>query len=223
MGEAVRQGWVQAHTAQLLTHPLVALGAAHQAVHHRRLTHQIGHAQARVERGERVLEDHLHLQPGSLARRRVQVLQALAVPAHLARAGRMQARHHARQRGLAAARLAHQPDHLALAHLQVHAVDRVHRLLAHGAAQRTGDAPRQVQALHEALGDAAQLQHGRGYGVTTRRAGWATLRAVALRDERLRAARRAHANGSSTGWWHHRRWPGSGSDGTGRCWQAGPA
>jgi hypothetical protein len=115
---------------------LVALGASHQAVHHGRLTHQLGHAQARVERGERVLEDHLHLQPSSLARRSVQVLQALAVPAHLARAGRMQARHHARQRGLAAARLAHQPDHLALAHLQVHPVHRAHRLAPGGESDR---------------------------------------------------------------------------------------
>ena len=74
VGEAVGQGRIQAHAAQLLTHPLVALGAAHQAVHRGRLAHKLGNAQARVERGERVLEDHLHLQPGGLARRGVQVL-----------------------------------------------------------------------------------------------------------------------------------------------------
>ena len=41
----------------------VELLALHDAVHERRLAHDIGHPHARVERGERVLKDHLDRAP----------------------------------------------------------------------------------------------------------------------------------------------------------------
>jgi hypothetical protein len=130
-------------------------------VHHRRLAHEIGHAQPRVQRGEGVLEDHLRLKPHGLARRGVQLLQAAAVPQDLALAGRMQAGDETGQRGLAAPRLADQAHDLAVVHLQVHTVHRMHRLVARRAAERPHETGRQVGLLLEALADLAQLQQRR--------------------------------------------------------------
>ena len=54
----------------------------------------------------------------------------LAVDQQLAPRGLEQSEEHLRQRGLAAARLAHESEHLAAAHLEGNAIDRVQGTLA---------------------------------------------------------------------------------------------
>ncbi|KAG1588022.1 hypothetical protein G6F46_014702 [Rhizopus delemar] len=72
----------------------------------------------------------------------------------------MQAGHDAAKRGLAAAGLAHQPDHFAALDGQVHAVDGIHRTAVDGAAGQGQDALGQVGSLLEALVDVLELDHG---------------------------------------------------------------
>ncbi|KAG1182173.1 hypothetical protein G6F35_015677 [Rhizopus arrhizus] len=72
----------------------------------------------------------------------------------------MQAGHDAAKRGLAAAGLAHQPDHFAALDGQVHAVDGIHRTAVDGAAGQGQDALGQVGSLLEALVDVLELDDG---------------------------------------------------------------
>ena len=70
---------------------------------------------ARVERAGRVLEDHLHLRAGTVGARAVVVADRLAAEADLARARALEPEDRARERRLAAARLADEREHLARA------------------------------------------------------------------------------------------------------------
>ena len=81
---------------------------------------------ARVQRGERVLEDHLHLaaEVPEVAALRLRDVLPLELDRPLGRL--VQAHHDAGERRLPAPRLPHQPHRLALEDLQIHAVDRVH-------------------------------------------------------------------------------------------------
>ena len=53
----------QPDPAQQIGHPLLALPAVRHAVDQQRLADEVEQRHARIERGERVLEDHLHLAP----------------------------------------------------------------------------------------------------------------------------------------------------------------
>jgi hypothetical protein len=79
-------------------------------VHQQRLAHDVAREHARIERGERVLEDDLHLPPVGPELTLGQTGNVGAVHFHGA-AGRLdQAQHGAAGRRLAAARLADQPS-----------------------------------------------------------------------------------------------------------------
>ena len=128
MREAVELLAVEAHQLHLLQDALIALPAVHlRIVDVQRLAHDIPHAHAGVQRGIRILKDHLH---------------ALAVGLHVGggdvvaveydfSAGRLVEAHDgAPDGGFAAAGLAHQAHRLALLHLEGHAVDRLDELRA---------------------------------------------------------------------------------------------
>jgi hypothetical protein len=106
------------------------------------------HGLARVERGVRVLEDHLNraccfhaVAPGN----------RLAVQGDAAMGRRDQTHDGQRQGGLAAARFAHQAQALAGLHVEADAVDRLQNLDA--AAERTadGEMDREVVELQQRL------------------------------------------------------------------------
>ncbi|MNT20006.1 hypothetical protein D3C72_1552980 [compost metagenome] len=166
-GELVRKapqhGRVHAHAHQHVFHIALLRAALDHAVHHRRLAHDIQHAQPRIERGVRVLEDHLDRQLLLAALVRRQVVEVGAAPQTFALGQRVQADSHAPQRGLAAAGLADQAHHLAGADAQVDVVDRMHHFFMRMGAEQVGDARRRVERLHKALGHAAQLQDRRSW------------------------------------------------------------
>ena len=96
-----------------------------QPVHAQRLADDPPDAVARVERGERVLEDHLHPPPQRSHPLGAEVADVLAVEDDPAGRGLVQAQQRPAERGLAAARLAHQPERLAAPDIER---DAVHRL-----------------------------------------------------------------------------------------------
>ena len=87
------------------------------------------HDPARIQAGVRVLEDHLDA-PAQLAalRRLERRMRILPVEGQAAARGLVQPHQQPRDRALAAARLAHQRQRLALGDLEAHAVDRVQQL-----------------------------------------------------------------------------------------------
>src|SRR5581483_2260535 len=80
---------------------------------------------ARVQRGERVLEDHLHVPTPLAERPALQVRDVLALELDLALGHVVQPHDHASEGRLAAPGLAHEPDGLARVDVQVHTVDGV--------------------------------------------------------------------------------------------------
>ena len=134
----------------------------------RGLAHDLVHAQARVEAGVGILEDHLDFQAGLARLGRRHVGGAQAVDADLAAGRREQAGRDAAQRGLAAAGFADQADHFAGAHDQVHAVHGA----GHGGRPGQAGALQQAGGAHgafaEALADVAQLDQGRGVALRCR-------------------------------------------------------
>ena len=96
------------------------------------------HGQARIERSVRVLEDDLHVAPQRAQRIAVHARDVGALEHHLAGGRLDQAQDAAAGRRFAAARLAHQPQGLALADVEAHAVDGMHAV----------DLPREDAARH---------------------------------------------------------------------------
>ncbi|MNX96973.1 hypothetical protein D3C86_1293190 [compost metagenome] len=162
MRKAAQHGGVHAHAHEHVFHVGLLGALLDHAVHHGGLADNIEHAQPGVQGRIRVLENHLdgELLLAALVRR--QAVQIHAAPESLPLGQRMEPHRHAAQRGLAAAGLAHQPDHLARADRQVHAIHRMHHLHALLCAEEIGDLGRHVERLDEALGHRAQLQQRRG-------------------------------------------------------------
>src|SRR6476659_2001145 len=203
--EAAHEARVHADPLQRLRDEVGAARAGHEAVHHGRLAHDVEDAKPRVERGERILEHHLHRQ--ALGPRSAALVLGVGAPAPqaLAFAGLQDARDHAPERALAAARFAHQAHDLALAHRQAHAVDRMHRALRDVRAEPTRHAAGKVQLVLEALGDASQLEEWRGdgghaSGFTQRTArvpaAWTAGAARQASTPRMHRSRNAHASPS---------------------------
>ena len=105
--------------------PLPPLGTAQRRVDHQRLRQRRRDGLARIQGGVGVLEHHLHLAPQGLARGRVGGITA--VDAQRAGARRLDQRQRPRQRGLAAAGLAHHRQGLARRQFEADAVQRAHR------------------------------------------------------------------------------------------------
>jgi hypothetical protein len=125
-----------------------------------RLAHDLRDAQTRIERGEWVLEDHLHGKLPGAALAAVHRADILAAPFHRARARRLDAGHDPAERALAAARLAHQPHDLAVGDVEVDLGHRLHDGLTDLRAERVRDAPCEIDLLREALGDPAKREEG---------------------------------------------------------------
>src|SRR5581483_4484729 len=81
---------------------------------------------AGIERGERVLEDHLHVPAPFAEGPALEVGDVLALELDGALRNVVQTHDHASEGGLAAPRLAHEPDGLARVDVEIHAVDGVH-------------------------------------------------------------------------------------------------
>ena len=157
----VRGGGQPDELEQLLDVSPLAV-AIHEPVHARGFADRRADGHAGVERGIRILEDHLHAlahRPELRAAEREQ-LAALEADAALVRLD--QAQHAAGERGLAAARLPHHAQHFAATQLQR---DPVH---GHELARRLTARPLQRRARHgEALAQPLDLEDRRTVGPRT--------------------------------------------------------
>ena len=63
MGEAAHVLGTQPHPPQQIGHALFPYAPAPHAVHEQRLAHDVEQGHARIQGGERILENHLHLAP----------------------------------------------------------------------------------------------------------------------------------------------------------------
>ena len=120
-----------------LLHPLAssALGQ-HVGVDLVRFTDDVADRHARVQRGVRVLEDDLDVAPKLPHRRALLGVDVDAVEGELARGRLLQPHQHPAEGRLAAARLAHDAERLALVQVEGDAVQRLD--VSHGAPQYAG-------------------------------------------------------------------------------------
>ena len=129
MREPGRGRGIEADTPQDQRHRLHRVAPApRQPVHDQRLAQHLADRHVRVERGERILEDHLHALAVAAQRARTQRRQVLAAEAHRSQIRRPQHQQHAPDRRLAAARPADDRQRLPLFNPQVHVGERVHRV-----------------------------------------------------------------------------------------------
>jgi len=157
-GVAPPIGRIEPHPPQHVVDVGVEPAGRDQAVHPRRLADDVVDPQARVQRSERILENHLDLEHGMarLVRRHLARIGAAIEPPALA--WRQGAGDDAAQGRLAAAGFADQPEDLALGDRQAHAIDRAHHLLAQVGTEPGGQFGRQVERLDEAFRDIAELE-----------------------------------------------------------------
>ena len=94
-------------------------------MHFQRLTHNAPNAHARVQAAARILEDDLHVTTNAPHVGSTLPEYILALKEHLSRGGLLKRQDRAPHRGLAAARLTHQPQRLAATNLERHAVNRL--------------------------------------------------------------------------------------------------
>src|SRR4030095_413714 len=137
----------QLYHVEQFAHALAPLLRAAHPVHQERLADDVGDAHARIERGEWVLEHHLHMPAVALElalreRRKIDDA-AVDAEANLARCRRQRAQDAARDRGLAAAAFADQRQRFAPADVKRHAIDGTN--VTHRASQESAT-DRQVLA-----------------------------------------------------------------------------
>ena len=106
-------------------HPRVDPRLVAEAVDDQRLGDGASHLHARVERRPGILEHRLHLGAVGAERVALQAVDRLALEQDAALGRRLEIEDHARRRGLAAARFAHQAQRLAGADLEGDVVDRL--------------------------------------------------------------------------------------------------
>src|SRR5260370_25582265 len=129
--------------------------AGDDAVYHRRLADDVAHAHARVERGIRVLEDHLDRELGGLAPGRIERGAVAAAIEDAAGARLHDAGDDAAEGRLPAAGLADEADDLAMCDHEIDFVDGMDHLFADARPELAGDLLGKVERFDEALGDAA--------------------------------------------------------------------
>ena len=165
-GELVRVevevGVGQADRGQDRAHLALPLGAGQRGVDDQRLVQQRADLPARVERGARVLVDVLQILGDGAPRAAGQPADLAAGEADLARGRRVDAHHRLAQRGLPAAALAHQPEGLARAHLQGHAVDGAQPADAPAERAAHREVALEVDQLQQRLGERAHLSTSTG-------------------------------------------------------------
>ncbi|CUJ66849.1 Uncharacterised protein [Achromobacter ruhlandii] len=147
---AVDHLWREAALVHQPAHPLLRRRAAGHAVDQQRFHDGIAHRHARVERGERILEDELDVAPQRLHGAAAQRADVLAVELDRAALALDQLQQRTAGGGLAAAGFAHQRQGLAGIQVEADLLDGVHALL-HPAEDAAGDV--------EAGGQVAHLQH----------------------------------------------------------------
>jgi hypothetical protein len=129
--EAVQIGGRQVHQLQQLGDAGVASARIGHAIHQQRLANDFGDRHTWIERGERVLEDHLHLSPQRaqfLASKpsHVNLGPSLSAEAYFARGWSNGAQDAARGGGLAAALLADQRQGFTPVDGEADVIDRAH-------------------------------------------------------------------------------------------------
>ena len=156
---ATIQTGIQAYPAEQGARLLAGLDPA-GAVREQAERHGVLDGEARVQRRVRILEDQLHVAAQALHPARQDAEHILAVEPHAAGVRLHQAEDQARQRRLAASRLAHDAQGLAPLHLERHVVHRAHpglRAVEHSAAQ--GEVLAQAARLEQRASSRADL-HG---------------------------------------------------------------
>jgi hypothetical protein len=123
------------HVVEIVVEP----GCRHEAVHARRLANDLAHPLSRIERGHRVLEDHLDGERRGLGLGALKPGALLSLKSHDAFARHQDAGDDPAKGRLATAGLADQPDHLARVNGEADALDRMHHLLAQIGAKRLGE------------------------------------------------------------------------------------
>ena len=131
MRETPHQARVHADLGEQSGDVVLFVRGGDEAVHYRRLTDDVLDAQARIERGVGVLENHLYGQLHRALFIRRHGSHGLAAPQALALIRRVQAHGNAPERGLAAAGLTHQAHHFTGTHGKIDLVHRVHDFFAH--------------------------------------------------------------------------------------------
>jgi len=158
----------QAHLIQQLEHALLLLGPAADALDGQRLADDRADPHPRVQRGVRVLEHKLQVAPVAAQLAAAQRVDVAPFQQDLAAVGRLQGHGHLADGGLAAARLADQPEgvpgldaegdighRVHGAHLAPHHQARAHRVLLDQVAHL-----QQRRALHRARGGRLGPRHG---------------------------------------------------------------
>ena len=154
-------GRVEADIDHDLVEKIVELGRGDKPMHARRLADDVAHALSGVERGHRVLKDHLHGQRRGLGVGAFEARSLTTLEAYGALARRQDPGHHPAERGLAAAGFADQAHHLARLDRERHVVDRMHDLIAQVGAERAGDPAGEIEALDEAPADPFEVDDRR--------------------------------------------------------------
>src|SRR3546814_2316955 len=166
----------------------------HQAVVTRCLTDDLRDAHAWIERGVRVLEDHLDLQRRGLGVAPLQPGYVAAAEGDGAFRLRQDAGDDPAEGRLAAARLADETDDFAFGDRQVDLVDGTDDLFAHAGAEQVRGLLGEIERLHEAFGD---VVHGDDRG---RRGAAPGPRKRGDLSRGPSCNRRAHAAVSRCGW-----------------------
>jgi hypothetical protein len=141
VGKPGRLIGAQAHLLKQLSHAPGALVARHDAVEHQRLGEDLADRHARIEGGEGVLKDDLHLAPKRPQAALGEVRDVFTVDPHPALIGGYQPHGKAPQGGLATARFTDQSQRLAGLQGQGYAVDGL----------GGGARPAEERALHHEL------------------------------------------------------------------------
>ena len=173
---AATEGGVEAGAAKLCIEIRIQVAARDEAVEERRLADDVLDAQARVERGVGVLEDHLHLEFGIARTIRRQGGDILALEQDGAVGRRHDAGDHPTECRLAAAGFAHQADDLPACYGEIDIIHGSHDLvpLCAGAKftrEGMGETRDGVVSRAEALRYAAQLDDRRGVHAGTATSG----------------------------------------------------
>ncbi len=147
-------------------------------MHAQRLADDLARRHARIERGERVLEDDLHLPPVGAQLRPAEARDVGTVELDAARGRLDQPQHGATDCRLAAARLADQPQRLARTDREADAVDRE---------DMAGRAPQYALLDREMLLELPHLQDRRHGRRALRRCGGRPASAMPGSEEALRA------------------------------------
>ena len=157
VGVAIREVRVQPDEPQQLLHPPSPILDRADRVVVQRLLQDVADRHPRIERRERVLEDHLHLPAHPPQRGAAELGDLLAVEVDRAPRDREQAGDQPRERGLPATGLADEAQGLATPDLQVDAVDR-----SHGKAGEATDGEMLVHRAdpheHGVVADSGRLQ-----------------------------------------------------------------